>query len=466
MNDRVNDREIRKSIYAMILPIIIENILQMVVNIISMGMIGRISVTAISAQGICATLTGITWSIFKGISIGTTVLAAKAYGSKNNDRLRTVIQQSLLSLTILSIMIQQILFWNGETILKVIFNPNAEILAMAVQYLKIYSFGFPFVAIMLCVTGSLQGMGNAKTPMLIALIMNVTNIILSHILIFGRFGFPAMGLPGAALAIIISQGVGAICGISVLFGRMGVLHGIGRKAFFKPDFAAIKEIYTIGIPSGLETAFWQLSSIVLGRVFLSLGEVSYAANQLGLQAESISEMPALGFGIAATAFTGQALGAGDPELGKRYMKEIRKGALLVISFGMMLLLVFPKAAMSLLTDNQEVIELGAIYLRIMGLIQIPQNLQRIYTGSLKGAGYTRIPMMVAGIGIWGVRIPLSLLLTQYFHLGIIAVWIIVAIDQTFRFALSYLLFKRKKVFAENHEKDTLVASSKVGYLEG
>jgi putative MATE family efflux protein len=450
----MNDREIRKSIYAMIFPIIIENILQMVVNIVSMGMIGRISVSAISAQGVCATLTGITWSIFKGISVGTTVLAAKAYGSKNNDRLRTVIQQSLLSLTVLSIIIQQILFWNAESILTIIFNPNAEILGMAVQYLKVCSFGFPFVAIMLCVTGSLQGMGNAKTPMLIALIMNVVNIILSQILIFGRFGVPAMGLSGAALAIIISQGVGALCGLTVLFGRMGVLQGIGIKAFFKPNFGTVKEIYTIGIPSGLETAFWQLSSIVLGRVFLSLGEISYAANQLGLQAESISEMPALGFGIAATAFTGQALGAGDLDLGKRYLKEIRKGALLVISFGMMILLIFPKTAMSLLTDNQEVIELGAIYLRIMGLIQIPQNLQRIYTGALKGAGYTRIPMMVAGIGIWGVRIPLALLLTQYFHLGIIAVWIIVAIDQTFRFALSYILYNRKKVFDETQEKQS------------
>ena len=447
-------KQIRKKIYSMIFPIILENVLQLAVGIISMGMIGRISVTAVSAQGVSSLLVGIIWSLFKGISVAATVLIAKAYGAKDNEKLKKVGQQTLLSLWILSVVLQQLVFWKAETLLLV-FNPKASILNDAVKYLKILSFGFPFSATMLCVTGILQGKGNAKTPMLIALIMNITNICLSYTFIFGHFGFQPMGLVGAAMALVLSQGVGAGCGLFVLFAREGVLQRTFNRSFFKLDFSELKVIFRIGIPTGLESIFWQLSSIVLSRVILSFGEVAFAAHQLGLQAEAISEMPALGFGVAATAFTGQSLGAMNKKLGKEYIWEIGKGAMLVISIGTTILIFFPHVAMRLLTDNQEVIKLGAIYLRLMGLVQIPQNLQRVFTGALKGAGYTRIPMLIAGIGLWGIRIPFALLLTKYFNLSIIAIWVVICVDQTFRFILSYILYKRKGIFKED-ETTTLL----------
>ncbi len=447
VNRDMTKKDIRKKIYAMIIPVIGENILQMTVGLVSMAMISRISNTAVAAQGICSLIIGIAWSLFKGLSLGGTVLVAKAYGAGDTDKLERVVQQTMISSFILVLILQQVIYWHAGAILS-IFNPKPNVMAHAIGYIRTVSFGLPFLSIVLNVNGALQGMGNTKTPLMITTILNLVNIALGYILIFGILGFNGMGLKGAAVALISAQFISSLCALYIVFGKDGILRNMRNTSFFKLQIKQVGEIFNIGIPSGFETIFWQLASIILGRVILSFGEVSYAANQLGLQAESISEMPALGFGLAATALTGQALGAMNKKLGKEYIKEISKGAILVISIGIIILLFFPHVAMRLLTDDEEVIRLGAIYLRLMGLVQIPQNLQRVFTGAIKGAGFTKIPMLIAGIGLWGIRVPAALILTKYFHLSIISIWIVVCIDQTLRFILSYIIYKKKNIFKE------------------
>lgn len=439
----MSDKDIKKRVYSMILPIILENILEMTAGIVSAGMIGRIDVTAISTQGVCSRLVGILWCIFKGVSIGATVLVARAYGGNNKNKIKKVSQQTLLLSLILGLFFQVILLWQAHAFLS-IFNPSDGIMRMAVPYLKLISFGLPFQAIMIAVTGILQGTGDGKTPMIISLFMNGVNIIVGYPLIFGNFGFQSMGLKGAAIATVISQIVAALIGLYVLFKKGGLLEN--SEKIFKLEFKEISSILNIGIPSAFESLFWQFSAIILTRVMLSFGEEPFSAYQLGLQAETISEMPALGFGVAATTFVGQALGAMDKELGKRYVKVIKKGGLLVMAFGSLLLICFPNQIMRLLTDDPKVIALGAIYIRLMGLIQIPQNLARVYNGALKGAGFTKIPMIVSGLGLWGVRIPLSLILTYVFHMDIVYIWFIICVDQVFRFILSIVWYKKKEIF--------------------
>ncbi|MEG2088329.1 MAG: MATE family efflux transporter [Angelakisella sp.] len=447
LTSALDKKILHKRITVMIYPIIIENILQLFASLVSMSMLGRISTIAVSAQGVSSLLTGIIWNFFKGITIGATVLIANAYGAQDDKRMRTVAQQTLMVLVSLSLVIQFVVRFLAKPLLS-IFDPTAEIMACASEYLSIVTFGFPFLAVMLCVTGFLQGKGDTKTPMIIATIMNLVNIVVSSTLIFGLFGVPSLGLTGAAIGLVSAQIAGACCGLWVLLRKGGLLHRAFTRENLCLRWDIIREVFRIGIPSGLETIFWQAASIILSRVILSFGDIAFAANQLGLQAESISEMPALGFGVAATAFTGQALGAGNKALGKEYIREIQKGAILIISVGTCILLFLPHQAMRILTNDPEVIALGAVYLRLMGLIQIPQNLQRVYTGSLKGAGYTKIPMLIAGIGLWGVRIPLALLLTNVFHTSIVSIWVVVCIDQTVRFILSYLFYRKRKIWDE------------------
>jgi putative MATE family efflux protein len=444
--EKISDtKKVRKKIYSMILPITIENILQMTAGFVSMAMIGRIDAIAIASLGLSTRITQIIWALFKGVTTGGAVFVAQAYGSGNHKKVKHIIQQTLLSSIILVFMLQQLVFWKAPLILK-IFNPKPGLLANACLYLKIVSWGLPFVAIMLVVAGVLQATGNAKTPMKIALIMNLTNIVFSYILIFGKFGAPTLGIRGAAIATLIAQFTGAMLGIYVLFNKDGMLSSLFNKKFFKLDLKQISSVYKVGTPTALESIFWQISAIILTRVILSYGEVAMASYQLGLQAESISFMPAMGFGVAATAFIGQAVGAKDKVLGRKYMKELLKGSAILTSISAFILIFFPSSVMRLLTNDTQVIKMGVMYLVIMGLVQLPQNIAGVFNGALRGAGYTKVPMIVAGAGIWVIRIPLTLLVTYKFNMSIKAIWIVMGIDLVVRFILSFTLYKTRDLY--------------------
>jgi putative MATE family efflux protein len=441
-------QEIRKKIYSMILPITIESVLQMMAGLVSMALIGRISSTdptAVNAIGISSRITMIVWALFKGITTGASVFVAQAYGSDNHKRLKKVVQQTLISSIILVIVFQQIIFWNAPTLLS-IFNPSPELLENGVLYLRTICWGLPFVVIMLSVAASLQGMGNAKTPMLIALMMNLINITLSYLLIFGNLGMPSLGIKGAAIATAAAQFCGAMIGLYVLFRKTGVLHSFLNKSFFKLDVKQVIDVYKVGLPTSFESIFWQVAAIILTKAILTFGDTAFAAHQLGLQAESISYMPAAGFGIAATTFIGQALGAKNSEMGKAYLKETLKGTLWVTAFCASILIFFPTLVMSMLTNNIEVIRLGAKYLIIMGIVQIPQNISGVLNGALRGAGFTRVPMFVAAAGLWGIRIPMTLIVTYRFQSTIIAIWIVMGVDLVFRFILSFIIYKTKNIY--------------------
>lgn len=158
---KINSKEVRIKILSMILPITMENILQMLTGFASMAMIGRIDAIAVGALGISQRLTQIVWALFKGVTTGASVFVAQAYGANNIKKLKSVVQQTLLSTIILVLIFQQIIFWKASSLLS-IFNPSVELMASATSYLRIVSLGLPFLAISLVVTGVLQGMGNAK----------------------------------------------------------------------------------------------------------------------------------------------------------------------------------------------------------------------------------------------------------------------------------------------------------------
>lgn len=444
-NPDMSLKSINHKIFTMILPITIENVLQMVAGIISMGMVGRIDVLAVSALSIGMRITQIIWALFKGVTTGATVYVAQYYGAGNRKKMLSVIQQTLLSSIVIVVILSLFVYFKASALLS-IFNPDAELLRSAVIYLKTVVWGLPFLAIMLVVGGVLQGMGNAITSMIITSIMNFINIIAGYILIFGKLGFRPMGVAGAAIATVISQIAAAFIGLFILFNRRGIMASYLDKSFFSVDMGQVKDVYRVGLPSSMESIFWQLAAIILTRAILTYGEMPFAAHQLGMQAESISYMPAAGIGIAATAFIGQALGAKDKTLAKTYLRQIVKLSVIITIFTSLILIVFPHPMMRILTNNNDVINLGAVYLMLMGMVQLPQNIAGVLGGAMRGAGYTKVPMIIAGAGLWGIRVPLTLIVAYLLKRTIVSIWVVMSIDLAFRFVISLILFKKNNIY--------------------
>lgn len=438
-----DDKLINNRILSMILPITVENILQMTAGIVLMAMVGRINPIAVGAIGIATVLYRIVWAIFKGIATGTSVLVAQSYGANNFEKLKSVSEQSFIIALSISFVLQQIIYWNAGFLLRV-FNPSPELLSSGELYLKTISWSLPFAAIILLVAGILQGMGNAKTPMLTVGILNIVNIISGYTLIF----LAGLGLKGAGYAYNISYIGASIFGLAMLFSKKGILTSKVGKFQFKFNLKESLHILRLGLPTSFETVFWQGASIFLTRAILTYGEVSYAAYQLGLQAESISYMPATGFGIAATTFIGQALGSRNKELGNKYLKQLIKFTIIITIFAGGALIFFPKQIMGILTNEKEVIEIGGKYLFVMGIVQLPQNISGVLNGALRGAGYVKVPMISAGLGLWIIRVPFALIMTFVFKADIVWIWVGIGLDMCFRFIYSYLFFRRRDIMEE------------------
>jgi putative MATE family efflux protein len=438
-------KKIRLNILKIILPIMAANVLEMLVGLISMALIGNLGAIAIGAMGLSTRVRGIIWAIFKGISIGGQVVVAQAIGSNETKKVTESMRQTVVSMFLISLLFV-VTMWLFPSSWLTIFGAKDELLKVSIDVLRISSLGIPFLGIVIIVSGILQGKGDATTPMIIGAIMNILNVIIGVILVNGLLGFPKLGLFGAAIALMLSQIVAGIISL-YLVSKMDMFKSTFKiSRMFSFNKSIINSVYKTGIPSALESLFWQLSTVIVIRVILSYGNDAYAAYQLGLQAESISFMPAAGFTVAATTFIGQQLGANDKELAKVYYKEIFKGSFiisLILGGGLAL---FPGSVLSLMTNNDTLIGIGSIYLIFCGLAQLPQNLAGVTGGALRGAGYTKPSMYSAGIGLYGFRVPMSLLIAYVFHGSINLVFLTIGIDMVIRYVLNLYFYKKYRIY--------------------
>lgn len=439
-------KEIRREIFALILPIIMENVFQVSANLVTVAMIGRLSPLDISAQGIVMRLTETLNSLFRGVAVGATVYIAKSYGAKSMDNCFKIFKQTILSATPLALLFASILFAFPTNFLHLL-TDKAELIAVGTGYMRLTVLGLPFVAIMAFVTSTFQGHSNTKTPMLIAMLVNISNIILGYVLIFGVGGIGGFGIYGAAAALSASRAIGAITGLILLFkGPFRVFSTEQLKGKrFQYDWVCIKDVYSTGIPAALENFFWQFSAIIMSRAILTYGEVSFSAYQIGLQAEDISGMATFGFGVAATTLSAKAIGMRDGELFRSYFREDVRLCSTISVFTSLALILLPTVFMSLMTNNPEIQRIGAVYVFVMGFIQIPQNLSGILSKTLLSSGYKNTPMIISFVGIWLIRIPLALLVTYVLKWDVLFIWLCIALDQLSRFIINVVIMKRKNV---------------------
>lgn len=445
----------RRQIRSLSLPIIMESIFALSGNLVFIAILGRIdqvgldSITHVAAQGMATVVTGIIWWLLKGVGIGSTIKVAQAYGAGSGHLIKEFGIQTLLFNIFLGLVCSVTLYSAADLFIR-LYNPAAATGALAVRYIRIACIGFPFLGIMHTATGVLQGVGNTKTPMIMSAILNLVFILAGIPFIFGYIGQP-LGVVGSAIALVIGQVITASIGLFALFNPRGPLAMEGheeRAYFFKPRPQEMLSIASVGLPTGLENVFWQFSAMVIGRLMLGYGELAYAANQIGVQAESIANMPAASFGIVTVTLCGRAIGAEDKKLGQDYLKQILRIASFVVSFGMVLLIAFPNQLLRPLSPHEEVIALAAIYCRIMGAVLPFSTAVQVYQGALKSSGLHRIPMYVALGGIWLVRVPLSVLAASFPQSTIVWLWVIVFLDNFSRFVATMLVYRKKSVFAE------------------
>jgi putative MATE family efflux protein len=249
-----------------------------------------------------------------------------------------------------------------------------------------------------------------------------------------------MGVAGAAWGAGIARAVGSALLITVLLRGQTVISISGRTGW-KPDFAFVRRILKIGLPSMAEQLLMSGGVLLYGIIAISLGTLVYATQRITFQIISISFMPGMGFAMAATAIVGQYLGAKRADLAGRASGYAMRMAIIWMTAMGLAAAIFGNQVMRLFTNDPQMIRLGAQALLVIALSQPFQAIGQVLAGSLRGAGDTRFPMVATFAGVWLIRLPLGYLFGPVLGWGLSGIYVANVIDSVARALANWLRYR-------------------------
>jgi putative MATE family efflux protein len=410
-------------------PAILANLTYTVVSLIDMAMVGTLGPAAVAAVGLGGLFLWMAYSAMSSVSVGTTALVARFKGAGRNKVKNQVISQSILLVGILSIFITLAGLTLSERIIGLM-GAEPEVKRLGGTYLRTIFLSSIFSFLAFVSESGLRGAGDTRTPMKIDLTINGVNIFLDYLLIFGKFGFPRLGVFGAAVASAVAFTIGGLLHLAVLLsGRYSVKLDLD---LMRPNFDIIRRLLRIGVPASLERLVMSGSFTLYTGIIVAFGTLPLAATQIGIRIEAFSFMPGLGFSVAAAALVGQSLGAGERDRAYSMGWRTTKIALLFMGGVGVMMFLFAPSIVKFFSVDPEVLSLGTLYIRIVSVLQPAQAILFVLAGGLDGAGDTRWVLYTTVLGLWFVRLPLAYLLGITLGLGVVAAWLAMAVDVLLR----------------------------------
>ncbi|TZE82428.1 MATE family efflux transporter [Calorimonas adulescens] len=414
--------KIRREVFNLAWPAIFEMVLETSVWIFDTAMVGRLSAAALSAVGLGGQLIYTLLFVLSAVGVGSAAMVARYCGAEEYDRAERVLGQSF----VLSIFIGALLLTITNASVGYFFNVlvgQADVARPGITYTRIISIGGLIMVPTMVLNSALRGSGNTRVPMIATLTADLFNIFGDYVLIFGNFGFPRMGVAGAAVATTISQSLAFCVTTGYLIFNKGSIR-LKMNNIINLDYAILKKLISLSIPASLfelsDSGSRLISSLWLSR----LGPVAFAANQVAVSAESVSFMPGFGFSVSASTMVGQALGAKDEKKAEQAAIESAKQAVSLMSIIGLLFLTIPYQIMGFFTNIGEVRELASRCIRIGAFEQPTMALSMTLSGALKGAGDTKGPFYVSLISTWLIRLPLIFMIVFVWKKNIEYVWLV------------------------------------------
>ncbi len=410
---------LRRRVFGLAWPVIGENFLETLLGIIDTLLVAGLGAVAIAGVGSALQVMFFLISALSALAVGSAVLVAQAIGARDPLRAGNLARQSLIWSVLLSIPLAIGGYLLSGPVIS-IFGLEPAVARIGVQYMQV-TMGTVVVLVALFIGGGvLRGAGDSRTPMLVTALANVVNVGLAYSLIYGHFGLPALGPVGSAWATFLARALALLLLVGVLWrGRNGV--SIGGHGSWLPDLKVARQVLQIGVPAALEQVLVSGAFLALSMVVARLGTEMLAAHRVTFNALSLSFLPGIGFGIAATALVGQSVGAQRIGEGGAAARVATIWAVAWMSAIAALLFIFAPQVLHLFTSDQAVVSAGASGLRIVALAQPFWAVMFVQSGALRGAGNTQFPLMVSGVGIW-LAVGLAFALIETIGGGLASVW--------------------------------------------
>lgn len=439
-----------KLILLLAIPAVAENFFQTVLGFVDTLFVSRIGLAEVSAVGVTNAILAVYFAVFMAIGVAVNVFVANNLGAGKVERARHIAQQAVILSVLLGILFGIITLFFADRLLLLMGIEDAVLQAGSL-YFKVVGIPSILMSLMFALSSILRGAGDTKSPMKVSIVVNIVNIVLDYILIFGFWMIPGMGILGAALATVAARIVGTVLLLNYIRKTDTVAF---RKDFWKPDWGHQLELLSLGSPAAAERLIMRAGQIVYFGFIVALGTNTFAAHQIAGNLEVFSYMLAYGFATAATILVGRNIGAGDYENAKEYAKLSTYLAIGFMSVFGILLFFFGGMAGKLFTDNQQVINDIDIALKIAAVFQPFLAVVLVLTGGFQGANNTKFPMYLTTIGMWTIRTGAVYVLAIMLEMGIAGVWIAIGLDIVFKAIVLWIRFSQDRWISVQPEPES------------
>lgn len=419
------------------IPAAINSLLDMLQVITDLIMVGRISAFAVAAVGLGLQSLMFIFAVLTVLHVGTSALLSRFVGAKRLKRASLGLSTLLRFAFFLSIP-AMVLWYLFASEIYVWFGTAPEVAALGQGYVQMLTWMMPFIFMKLVFVSALNAAGDTKTPMYVKIVSILLNVLLNYLLIFGKYGFPELGVLGAAVGTVV---------VNVLEFAVYIFLYLGKHTPYLPVWyyskSLLKRALKVGIPASVERALTFGSFMLFTAIIAHYGTAVLAGYQIGLRVEGIAFMPGIGFTIAAMALMGQGLGAKRPEQSREDVLLVLKYASGLMFFLSIFMIFTPEKIVWLFTDDMQTIKEASLYLKIVGISQIPLAFSFVLSGALRGAGDSRRTLRINLISLWCVRIVPAFVLSWYFE-NILWVYVAMISDTFVKATWLWITFQQGK----------------------
>ncbi len=397
-----------KLIITMSLPIMASMLVQALYNIVDSVFVAQISENALTAVSMAFPLQNLMIAVSTGTAVGVNALLSRNLGAKNYEKVNHIANHAVF-LGFLSYLVFLVIGFVGAEPFFRSQTDIEEIVVYGTQYTQICLCASVGVFTQVFFERMLQATGKTVYSMITQMVGAVINIIFDPILIFGMFGFPAMGVAGAAIATVAGQIIGGIVGV-ILNQKKNTEIRIRLKGF-KPDFALIKQIYGIGIPSIIMASIGSVMNYGMNRILLGFTSTATAVFGVYFKLQSFIFMPVFGLNNGVIPVVAYNYGAGNRE---RVVKAIKTSvviALLIMTAGMVIFQTIPDVLLKLFDASETMLFIGVPALRVISLSFIFAAVGIACSSAFQALGYAFYSMIMSIARQLLVLLPVAFLLS-------------------------------------------------------
>ena len=405
------------------------------IDMIWVGKLGAASMAGVGVSGMVVMLVS---SVRTGLQTGTRAILARSVGAGEKEAANHVANQSFVVSILFSVVTAVIgVFLSGQMLQ--LMGLEADVLAEGTTYLRIQLVGMVTMSFQMLSQSLMQASGDSKTPMRISIVTRILHIALSPLLIFGWGFFPRLGVSGAALTGVISQGVAGAIGMWMLYsGRTRLQLNMSHFHF---DWKMIWRITRIGIPASIMGTERSSANLLVMWFIVPFGTAAVAAHTLMERIDNFIRMPAMAMGQGAGVLAGQNLGAKQPERAEK-TAWLAVGLFTSLMFVISVLVWFwPEYLIGVFNTEPELVGIAVTFLRIQIVHFMVSGITLVLMSCLNGVGDTWIPTLNTLVTLWGVQMPLAYLLSRFSTLGVFGVRWAMVIAVVIRAAVYVVYFK-------------------------